>query len=137
MEIPSRRLLVLCTFVQGLTVVIGFFIAKYASQHSPGVADIVFREGGKIIQRQEKDFILASPVLVQAFFFLVLCYGCLTWRRFVRRGFERTAEMNARRRIQVDFSKTYRMFCYGLFVWNACVLAMISYFALQVLGRQP
>jgi hypothetical protein len=121
--------MVVCTFISILTVIIGFAISKYAVDHSPTVADIVFADG----HRQSKYPILFGPLFVQVLWCFVLIYYCVTWNRFVRRGIERTTEYNARHQTQLDLAWTLRRVCAGLLVWDAFVLGLVSWAAITVI----
>jgi hypothetical protein len=135
MQVPSRRLLLICTLVKGVCVLVGFAIAAYATSHSPGLKEVAFHQGGKVVQTQDNDAMLYGPAYVQAIFVLVLIYVNLTWKRFVEDGQRRAAQYNAAQGTQLDLATTLERVCYGSLVWDAALLAVQIYYANLVMGH--
>jgi hypothetical protein len=134
MESPSRRLLIICTAVSGICIVGEFVLAIYALDHSPGVLDIAFYEDGGIVRRQAKDAVLLAPIYMQTMFFFVLVYASIGWKRFIRRGIDRTAETHAKYSRDINLAYGLRLTCYGVLVMDAFILAIVCHYSFQILN---
>jgi hypothetical protein len=132
-EQPSRRLMVVSTAVTGLFIVIGLIIAVYASEYSRSASLSVYGKGTSA-RWPNKDDNLFGPLLIQFFFFLVLVYHCIIWKRFIPRGIEQTAAYNARYSLKTDLAHGLRLVCYGVICMDAFVLSIVVYYSIQILN---
>jgi hypothetical protein len=133
MEQPSRRLMIVSTVVTGLSIVLGFMTALYASEHLLNL-EVPIYENGIVVRRQNIAEALFGPLVVQFLFFLVMVYYCVVWKRFVRRGIERTAAYNAQYSLQVDLARGLRLVCYGMIGMDAFILMIVVYHSIRLLN---
>jgi hypothetical protein len=119
--------------VTGVSIVLGFMTASYASKHSLNL-DVPIYEHGIVVRRQNKEEALFGPLLVRFLFFLVMVYYCIVWKRFVRRGIERTAAYNAQYSMQIDLARGLRHVCYGMIGMDAFILMVVVYNSFHLLN---